>query len=168
MLRRLLAPILPVTTEEMWKHLPGKREASVHLAYFPPLADVEALLDAPLVRKWQRLIDIRDQVNRALESARQSKTIGNSLGAHVTLRASGDAAALLQSVQDDLPMLFIVSQLDFVAAPGEGPELEVVVRRAEGEKCARCWRIVPSVSSETATAGLCDRCVNALEKTHAA
>ena len=167
-LARLLAPILPVTTEEMWKHLPGKREASVHLAEFPPVADVEALLDAPLVRKWQRLIDIRDQVNRALESARQTKTIGNSLGAHVTLRAGGEAAALLQSVQDDLPMLFIVSQLEFVAAPGEGPELEVVVRRAEGEKCARCWRIVPSVSSETASAGLCDRCVNALEKTHAA
>jgi isoleucyl-tRNA synthetase len=166
-LARLLAPILPVTTEEMWKHLPGKREPSVHMAEFPHVADVEALLDPELVRRWERLIEIRNEVNRALESARQAKTIGNSLGAHVTLRARGDAAVLLQSVHDDLPMLFIVSQLEFVPAVGDGPEIEAIVRRAEGEKCARCWRIVSSVSSHTATAGLCDRCVNALEKTHA-
>jgi isoleucyl-tRNA synthetase len=166
-LARLLAPILPVTTEEMWKHLPGKREPSVHIAEFPRVADVEALLDAQLVRRWERLIEIRNEVNRELEAARQAKTIGNSLGAHVTLRARGDAAALLQSVHDDLPMLFIVSQLEFMPATGDGPEIEVIVKRAEGEKCARCWRIVSSVSSDTATAGLCDRCVNALEKTHA-
>jgi isoleucyl-tRNA synthetase len=167
-LARMLAPILPVTTEEMWKHLPGKRESSVHMAEFPPLAEVEALLDDALVRRWERLIDIRNEVNRSLEAARQAKTIGNSLGAHVVLRARGEAASLLQSVQDDLPMLFIVSQLDFHQDAGEGPELDVTVTRAEGDKCARCWRIVPAVSADTETAGLCDRCVNALEGTHAA
>ncbi|CAN5678246.1 isoleucine--tRNA ligase [soil metagenome] len=166
-LARLLAPILPVTTEEMWKHLPGKREASVHMAEFPPLADVEALLHETLVRRWERLIEIRNEVNRSLEAARQAKAIGNSLGAHVVLRARGEAATLLQSVKDDLPMLFIVSQLAFHADAGEGPELEVTVTRAEGDKCARCWRIVPSVSDAAGTAGLCDRCVSALEGTHA-
>jgi isoleucyl-tRNA synthetase len=166
-LARMLAPILPVTTEEMWKHLPGKREASVHLAEFPPLADVEALLDVALVRRWERLIEIRNEVNRSLEAARQAKAIGNSLGARVVLRARGEAATLLQSVRDDLPMLFIVSQLEFESGGGDGPELEVAVTRAEGDKCARCWRIVPSVSDAAGTAGLCDRCVSALEGTHA-
>ncbi len=167
-LARLLAPILPVTTEEMWKHLPGTREASVHLAEFPKLADVEQMLNPELVRRWARLIDIRDEVNRALEVARQEKTIGNSLGARVRLRARGASAALLQSVRDDLAMLFIVSQLDFEAVDGDGPEVEVQVARAEGEKCARCWRIVPSTSQEADTMGLCDRCITATEGQHAA
>jgi isoleucyl-tRNA synthetase len=165
-LARLLAPILPVTTEEMWKHLPGAREASIHMAEFPRLDAVERLADADLVRKWSRLIAIRDDVNRALEEARQAKTIGNSLGAHVALRAGGEAATLLQSVEADLPMLFIVSQLEFEAAGGPG--VEVTVTRAEGEKCARCWRIVPAVSSDPSVAGLCERCVTAIQGIHAA
>jgi isoleucyl-tRNA synthetase len=138
------------------------------MAEFPPRASVEALLDPVLVRRWERLIDVRNEVNRSLEAARQAKTIGNSLGAHVTLRARGEAASLLHSVQDDLPMLFIVSQLNFVPATDPGPEIEVDVTRASGEKCARCWRVVLSISAEAATAGLCDRCVNALQGTHAA
>ena len=101
-------------------------------------------------------------MNRALEAARQEKTIGNSLGAHVTLRARGAAAELLQSRGVDLAMLFIVSQLDFQPLDGDGPELEVVVTRAAGEKCARCWRIVPTTSKDQSTEGLCDRCMDAL------
>ena len=167
-LARLLAPILPVTTEEMWKHLPGAREASVHMAEFPSRESVERMLNPDLVRRWERLIGIRDEVNRALEVARQEKTIGNSLGARVTVRARGAAAELLQSVRDDLEMLFIVSQLTFEPAEGEGPEVEVSVSRAEGEKCARCWRIVSSTSSEQGTAGLCERCVGATSGQHAA
>ena len=161
-LARLLAPILPVTSEEMWKHLPGTREASVHLAEFPAKQEVDRLLDPELVRRWERLIGIRDEVNRALETARQEKTIGNSLGAHVLLRARGAAAELLESRRDDLAMLFIVSQLELQSAVGEGPEVEVTVTRAAGEKCERCWRIVPSTSKDVQTQGLCDRCMKAI------
>ena len=57
-------------------------------------------------------------------------------------------------------MLFIVSQLDLETEGG--PDLEILVAKAEGEKCPRCWRIVPSVSSDPDTRGLCDRCVNAI------
>jgi isoleucyl-tRNA synthetase len=161
-LARLLAPLLPVTAEEMWRHLPGSREASVHVAEFPAHDAIDQLLDAELVQRWDRLLAIRDEVNRALEAARQEKTIGNSLGAHVLLRARGAAAQLLVSRRDELPMLFIVSQLDFQTAEGDGPELEVLVTRARGEKCARCWRIVPAISKHPQTEGLCDRCVDAL------
>ncbi|HXG56570.1 MAG TPA: isoleucine--tRNA ligase [Vicinamibacterales bacterium] len=166
-LARLLAPILPVTTEEMWKNLPGPREASIHMAEFPALADVERLLDPELVARWARLIAIRDDVNRALEAARQAKTIGNSLGAHVVLRARGESAALLQSVHDDLPMLFIVSRLDLESAAEDGPDIDVTVTRADGDKCARCWRILPTVSAAPDTEGLCDRCIIAIEGIHA-
>jgi isoleucyl-tRNA synthetase len=161
-LARLLAPILPVTAEEMWKHLPARHEASVHLAHFPAREAVEKLLDPGLVRRWEQLMGIRDEVNRALEAARQEKTIGNSLGAHIRLRARGKAAELLQSARDDLAMLFIVSQLDFQSMEGDGPDVEVTVTRAAGEKCARCWRIVSATSKDQRTEGLCDRCMDAL------
>jgi isoleucyl-tRNA synthetase len=80
----------------------------------------------------------------------------------VSLRVHGATATLLERHRSDLPMLFIVSQLDLVTGVTEGPPLEVTVTRAQGEKCARCWRIVSSVSTEPGTEGLCDRCVDAL------
>jgi isoleucyl-tRNA synthetase len=162
-LARLLAPVLPVTCEELWRHLPGRREASVHLAEFPARASLDAYADAALVADWQRLIAVRDEVNRALEAARQAKTIGTSLAAHVTIRARGETLALLERYRESLPMLFIASQVLLAAAPGEGEALEIAVARAEGVKCARCWRIVPEISSAATTAGLCSRCVEALQ-----
>jgi isoleucyl-tRNA synthetase len=160
-LTRLLAPILPMTTDELWRHLPGPREESIHLAEFP--RDVDGLIEAGLVARWERLVHIRDEVNRALEAERQAKTIGNSLGAKVTLRARGEDGRLLEQYRNDLAMLFIVSEVDLQRADGEGPDLEIAVTRAEGDKCPRCWRIVPSVSSAPGTEGLCDRCVEALQ-----
>ena len=162
-LTRLLAPVLPMTTDELWRHLPGGHEPSIHLAEFPQ--EVGDLVDAPLIARWDRLMHIRDDVNRALEAERQAKTIGNSLGARVTLRARGDDASLLERYRHDLAMLFIVSQVDLERAGGEGPEVEIAVARAEGSKCPRCWRVVTSVSSTSATEGLCDRCVDALPQT---
>jgi isoleucyl-tRNA synthetase len=159
-LARLLAPILPFMADEVWRHLPGSREPSVHLAEFPH--DVDKLVDADLEKRWSALLAVRDEVNRALETARQSKLIGNSLGARVTLRARGRIAGLLESYRADLAMLFIVSQLELETPSTDGPELEVHVARAAGEKCPRCWRIVPSVSTKPETAGLCDRCVDSI------
>ena len=161
-LTRLLAPILPMTTDELWRHLPGPREESIHLAEFP--RDVEALIDPGLVARWDRLIRIRDDVNRALEAERKAKTIGNSLGARVTFRAGGDDGRLLEQYREELPMLLIVSQVDVEFIAGDrAAAVEIVVTRATGEKCARCWRIVGSVSAAAPTEGLCDRCVDALQ-----
>jgi isoleucyl-tRNA synthetase len=158
-LARLLAPILPITADELWRHLPGAREHSVHLAVFPE--GVEALRNPALLTEWDRLLAIRDEVNRALEAARQSKVIGTSLGAAVTLGAAGETAALLRQHEADLPMLFIVSQVKLEERAGE--IVDVMVARADGQKCDRCWRIVPDVSTEPGTEGLCSRCIGALE-----
>jgi isoleucyl-tRNA synthetase len=157
-LARLLAPILPVTADELWRHLPGSREESVHLAEFP--ADVERMIDADLEARWTRLRETRDEVNRALETARQEKLIGTSLSARVTLTAGGETAALLRRYEADLPMLFIVSQVELDTNGPDG--VSVSVARAEGEKCERCWRVVPAISRTPGTEGLCDRCIPAL------
>jgi isoleucyl-tRNA synthetase len=156
---RMLAPILPVTADELWKHLPSSaREDSVHLATFP--RDVARLADAALDARWARLREIRDEVNRALETARQAKIIGTSLAAHVALTAGGEAAALLRQNEADLPMLFIVSQVSLDTGGPEG--VSVSVSRAEGQKCDRCWRVLPELSPDPRMAGLCSRCVDAL------
>jgi isoleucyl-tRNA synthetase len=159
---RLLAPILTVTADEIWRYLPGEREPSVHIAEFPSREAVAALLDPDLMRRWERLIAVRDAVNAALEARRQDKTIGTSLGARLSLRAAGETAALLEQYREELPMLFIVSQVDLETTGAAGSDLEISVTRAQGDKCARCWRVVPSVSDAPATEGLCTRCVDAV------
>jgi isoleucyl-tRNA synthetase len=159
-LTRLLAPILPMTTDELWRHLPGSREQSVHIAEFPE--DLEAMIDPALMDRWEALIAVRDAVNAALEIKRQDKTIGTSLGARVLVKAGGATSTLLERYRDELPMLFIVSHVDLETGGDPAGPPEITVTRADGEKCPRCWRIVPSVSSGSGTEGVCDRCVDAL------
>jgi isoleucyl-tRNA synthetase len=161
---RLLAPVLPMTADELWRHLPGERDASVHLAEFPPAAEVAGLVDSDLVARWERLKTVRDTVNAALEARRQDKTIGTSLGARVRLRAAGDTLALLRQHEADLPMLFIVSQVAVEDAGTGTDQVDVDVTRAEGHKCPRCWRVVDIVSTAPETEGLCERCVDAVSR----
>jgi isoleucyl-tRNA synthetase len=157
-LARLLAPILPVTCDELWRHLPGPRAESVHLAEFP--SDVDRLMDSELSSRWQQLIAVRDEVNRVLETARQAKEIGTSLAARVSLTAGGEAGRLLQRSEADLPMLFIVSQVSLDVSGSDG--VSVSVTRAEGHKCERCWRVLPALAGDPDSPGLCARCVSAL------
>jgi len=158
-LARILAPVLPVTADQLWKVLPGTREETVHVASFPEPAALEALADPALVAEWDRLLEIRAAVNVELERQRKEKVIGTSLGAAVTLRAAGDDLALLERYRNELPALFIVSAVTVL--PGDG-EVRVETSRTAGVKCDRCWRVVPSVSGEPGREGLCERCVEAL------
>jgi isoleucyl-tRNA synthetase len=95
-----------------------------------------------------------------LEQKRKDKIIGTSLGARVTITAGGPVAALLEQHRRDLPMLFIVSEVEL--KHGTADQLAVEVDKAPGVKCERCWRYVPSVRKEPEWAGICDRCVDAL------
>jgi isoleucyl-tRNA synthetase len=167
-LARLLAPILPVTADQLWQHIPGRRSESVHLEEFPK---VESYTDAPLLKTWEVLLGVRETVNAALEQKRKDKVIGTSLGARIVLTASGPVGALLESRRDDLPMLFNVSDVELTVhtagSSEQDPasaanEVRVEVEKAPGVKCARCWRIVPRVRTEPDCVGICDRCVDAL------
>jgi isoleucyl-tRNA synthetase len=159
-LARLLAPILPVTADEIWHFLPGTRSASIHLEEFPR---VERFVDNDLSATWDTLMKVRDEVNAALEEKRKDKIIGNSLGARVTIEARGPIAARLDQYRPHLPMLFIVSDVELHAGATSGAdELRVEVEKAAGVKCERCWRYVPSVRTEPDWSGICDRCVEAL------
>jgi len=161
-LARLLAPILSITMDELWRMLPGEREASVHMALFP--TELAQWKDPDLVERWTALAAVRDQVNLQLEEKRKDKTIAANLSAHVTVTSEGDTAALLRQYESFLPTLFGVSG---VTAKTPGPQdlkTSVTVDRAEGTKCERCWRYVPDVSQDAGREGLCPRCVDALSE----
>jgi isoleucyl-tRNA synthetase len=169
-LARLLAPILSFSTDELWRYLPGSREDSVHLALFPKKSDLDPLRDPQLIDLWERLVKVRDRVLGEIEPLRKDKQIGSSLQARVVL--SGDAAdvELLKTRALDLPMLFIVSEVELQtlepaqlqsgpADTGDSRGLQITIEKAQGIKCERCWRYVASVSPD---AGICDRCQGAL------
>ncbi len=171
---RLVAPILCFTAEEVWSHLQGRPAdlPSVHLATFPEAAELSGGLSMTQLERlnnWDRLIAVRNEVLKALEAARKEKFIGTSLEAKVEISAEGDWARLLEEYRDLLPMLFIVSQahLSGEALPGatEGliRGLRIAVRRAEGQKCERCWNYSVRVGEERDYPGLCERCVAALK-----
>jgi isoleucyl-tRNA synthetase len=165
-LSRLLAPILPFTTDEVWRSLPGPREASVHLALFP--MELEAWTDEGLLDRWAQLNAVRAPVNVALEEKRQQKAITSSLSARVSLAAAGPLAQLLHDSRDELPTIFGVSHVDLDVLPtadGGSPDgVQVTVTRSDGVKCERCWRFVATVSDSGPFKGLCDRCIDALDE----
>jgi isoleucyl-tRNA synthetase len=159
-LTRLLAPILSFTADELWRYLPGAREESVHMAVFPSPAALDALADRERLDRWTRLIALREQVLAEIEPLRKDKRIGSSLQAKVILSVPAGEMAFLQAQARELPTLFIVSDVELRLSGSH--ERSVVIERAGGVKCERCWRYVPSVSTDPAWAGLCERCQDAL------
>ena len=155
-LARLLAPILSVTMDELWRMLPGEREASVHMALFP--RELDRWQDPALLERWVPLMKLRDDVNVHLEGMRKEKVIAANLSAHASVAARGEALKLLQHYQDFLPTLLGVSQVTL----REGDESVRSIEKASGTKCDRCWRYVAEVSQEPDRTGLCSRCVEAL------
>jgi isoleucyl-tRNA synthetase len=159
-LARLLAPILPVTADDLWRHMPRQQSPSVHLEDFPTVGDFR---HPALLETWDRLLEVRETVNAALEQKRKDKLIGNSLGAKVTIDADGSIGVLLDQHRAYLPMLFIVSEVALTVGARDGADrLSVAIEKASGVRCDRCWRYVPSTRTEPDWAGLCDRCVEAL------
>jgi isoleucyl-tRNA synthetase len=163
-LTRLLAPILSFTADELWRYMPGTgREESVHVALFPDRVDLDMLVDRELLVRWASLMDWRQRVLSEIEPLRKNKQIGSSLQAKVVLGASPDDMSLLEPYAGDLPMLFIVSDVELRPHSEGAPN--VAIQRAGGTKCERCWRYVSAVSSDPAWAGLCSRCQDALAQT---
>jgi isoleucyl-tRNA synthetase len=165
-LARLMAPILTFTAEEAWRYTPGTRAESVHLERFPEAS--REWLDDALKQEWDRLLEVRREIAKALETARAQKLIGSGLEARVrVVSAPEDLPALLARKRELLATLFIVSRVDLDAGAGRAsvvyesqdiPGLIVGVDRAPGEKCERCWMRTEDVGRDVAHPTLCARC----------
>jgi isoleucyl-tRNA synthetase len=161
---RLVAPLMSFTAEEVWTHM--GREGSVHTALFPEPAELSAGIGEAARRRaanWDRLIGVRDEVLKGLETARKDKLIGAPLEARVRLSANGDLMPLLEQYARELPSLFIVSQVSLEAAAGG--ELGVTVERAEGTKCERCWKYTTDGGSDARFPTICAACAAAVDET---
>jgi isoleucyl-tRNA synthetase len=172
-LAQIMAPILSFTAEEIWTYLPGdlKKERSVLLSRFSE--ENESDIDHALGVRWDKLIQLRVDVAKSLENARARKEIGSSLEAAVRLGASGDLLRFLKEAQKELPMLFIVSQVEvsdsFSDEVKETPlgRLSVEIIRAAGIKCERCWNYSLHVGKNNEHPLLCERCLPVVLSAHA-
>jgi isoleucyl-tRNA synthetase len=164
---RLLAPVLSFTAEEVWNHLPQLAGApqSVHLALFPEPGELTAGLGEAERRRaanWERLMEVRENVLRSLEAARQEKFIGAPLEAHVHLKANSDLYPLLEEYAGQLPALFIVSQVSLESH--SDTTLAVHVKRAAGVKCERCWKYTLDVGADPELPTVCAACAAAVRE----
>lgn len=156
-LLRLMAPVLSFTAEEAWVIFAGDKAGDTIFTQthyeLPKVADGEALL-----AKYTVLRDVRNNVTKQLEEVRVAGGIGSSLQAEVTLKASGDKFAALESLDDDLKFVLITSQAS-VEKVATVEEESVVVTPSTYQKCERCWHYRADVGSHAEHEGLCGRCV---------
>tara|TARA_R110000787_G_scaffold144264_1_gene258068 strand:+ start:24933 stop:27746 length:2814 start_codon:yes stop_codon:yes gene_type:complete len=164
-----LAPFMCFTAEEAWMTRYPNEKGSIHMRQFPEIPD--SWRDEALAEKWRKIRAVRRVVTGALELERAEKRIGSSLQASPVVYVPGDVASLFDGL--DAPEIFITSGVTFStdAVPEgaycltEQPDVGVVAGLSEGEKCARCYRVLPDVGTHTheAVCGRCDEAVAALE-----
>ena len=149
---RWMAPFLSFTAEEAWKIF-GASESiflETYSAFAPP--------DAALLAKWSRIREIRDAVNKNIETLRADGQVGSSLQAEVILEVKTEDHVLLASLGDDLKFVFITSAIKIAA----GSELSSSVAASLHAKCERCWHYRLEVGSDSAHPTICGRCTSNL------
>ncbi|MFD6439586.1 isoleucine--tRNA ligase [Peribacillus sp. NPDC060186] len=168
-LTKLVSPILSHTADEVWAFIPGVTEESVQLTLMPEeitINNAEAIEE-----KWTAFMNVRDNVLKALEEARNQKVIGKSLNAKVMVYVNKETKNLLDSIEESFEQLFIVSEFeiagDVASAPVEAVKLEdiaILVTKAEGETCERCWNVSKEVGQVEEHPTLCPRCATVVKE----
>ncbi|OAT29603.1 isoleucyl-tRNA synthetase [Buttiauxella brennerae ATCC 51605] len=165
---RWMAPIMSFTSDEIWAFLPGNREKYVFTGEWYEglfgLADSETMNN----EYWDTLLTVRGEVNKVIEQARADKRVGGSLEAAVTLYADSELAAKLNSLGEELRFVLLTSGAevaDYSQATEDAQQseilkgLKVALRKADGEKCPRCWHYTTDIGLVAEHAEICGRCV---------
>ena len=154
---KIMAPVLCFTGDEIWQSMPHAAGVDGRNVVFndmnQPFADYA--LSADEMAQWDKIIAVRDVVNGVLETARAEKKIGKSLEADIVLTVPAEDAFLAEMPAEALADLLIVSQVEVTV----GDAIQASVKTAEGGKCQRCWKVLPTVNAE----GLCPRCAKAIQ-----
>jgi len=168
-LTKLVAPILTHTADEVWAFIPSVTEESVQLTDLPEYKELPN--GKVLEEKWSLFMKLRDDVLKALEEARNEKIIGKSLNAKVTLYVNDKAKELLDSIKENLQQIFIVSAFEVAGkyedAPANAHKFEntaIIISKAEGETCERCWVVTPDVGQVEEFETLCSRCADVVKE----
>jgi isoleucyl-tRNA synthetase len=161
---QMLGPVLAFTADEAWEFIPARAEHSVHLSVWKP---------APFTRPkeeeeiWTLLFQMRELALPELEKARQAKSIGKALEAKILLRVPAEHAKVYEQNRESFRELLNVSQLELAELPANQPA-QVVVTKADGQKCERCWHWETDIGSHPGHPTICGRCVAAVESKAAA
>lgn len=152
----LLAPILPYTSEEVYRFIPGEKLESVHLNDMPEAPTYE--FDSKL---WELFFDVKDDVFKALEEARNEKVIGSSLEAEVKLNLGEKYKPVQEQLEKYLHQLLIVSKVEFTndETLPKASTIKVEVLKSNGHKCNRCWNYVDELDGD-----ICHRCSEILKE----
>ncbi|HIY22121.1 MAG TPA: isoleucine--tRNA ligase [Candidatus Flavonifractor merdigallinarum] len=168
---RLIAPILAFTSDEIWHAMKHAKDVDAESVLFNEMPGDNAAyaLDEATKERWEKLISLRDAVNKALENARNAGVFKKAQDTEVTLSVSAEDAAFLAGV--DLATLCIVSKVTVTTDGVEGEKNEdclisctIAVKLSEAPKCPRCWNHCDSIGTEAHHAELCDRCAAVVGK----
>lgn len=152
-----LAPVISFTAEEIWGYMPRSEKDDAESVFFNKLPEKSGVsADEEFMEKWEKIDELRDIANKALEEARGQKLIGKSLEAKVTLNCGRDWYEFAKSVENDLVAAFIVSAVSVEKSEFDGVDVKVEV--APGEKCERCWTHSDTVGKCAEHPTLCARC----------
>ncbi|KRK46309.1 isoleucine--tRNA ligase [Dellaglioa algida] len=166
---KLLTPILPHTTEEVWDYL-KEPEEYIQLSEMPEVAHFDG--EIKIVENWQAFMKMRSHVLKVLEDARDAKLIGKSFEAKVSLYVNDSDKALLDALNTDVRQQLIVSDLEILSvenAPEDATkfdDLAVKVEVASGEVCQRCRMIKTDVGENPELPTLCHRCATIVERNY--
>ncbi|MDA3918126.1 MAG: isoleucine--tRNA ligase [Deltaproteobacteria bacterium] len=169
---KIMAPILPFTADEIYQHMPHgyDKKESIHLE---PMVELDIQWkDDELAQTWESIRSLRAEVTKALEEARKKKLIGHPLDAFLEIKLPDtDLKLLLENSVKNLNDIFIVSKtvlvdtIDDAAYQGkEMKGLAIMVHKAAGVKCERCWRFDETIGSDNEHPTACERCSKVLKK----
>ncbi len=164
-INRFLVPVLPHMAEDIFEYTPELIKAKYQIDRFVegstsvllsnwPLVD-DKLLDNILSSNWDRILEIRELVNKEIEILRKDKIIGKSLEAAVSIAAPQADYDLLKSIEKEIKAVFIVSDLSLTKAES----LRIIASKFDGHKCVRCWKLF---ASNTLSNGICGVCAEAV------
>ena len=162
---KMLAPMTCYTAEEIWKYMPhaeNENFESVMLCNWPEV--VEEYNNKDLEAKWDKVLNLKEEVSKKLELARAEKVIGHSLNAKVTIFANDKEYDFINDNKELLQVVFIISDLQVEKDSRDGEErLGIKVEMATGEKCERCWMYSETVGKDEEHPTICHRCAENLK-----
>ncbi|MCX7714721.1 MAG: isoleucine--tRNA ligase [Clostridia bacterium] len=168
---KLLSPVLAFTAEEIWQFMPHFNSDDKASVFFSSMPKQNAKYqDAAMEEKWNRIIEIRDDVLKALEIARNEKKIGKSLEAAAVVYAKGETYDFLKAIEPELAQIFITSSAAVEGADKadddavEGEFVKVKIGVASGKKCERCWVHSETVGTIAGYEKICSDCYDKLVK----
>ncbi|MDQ6952129.1 MAG: isoleucine--tRNA ligase [Mariprofundaceae bacterium] len=173
---RLIAPIVPITAEEIWEFLPDSKDESIHLQNFAKVSDVSIDKAA-----WEKFFAMREQVNTAMDVAKKDKIVGSSIAAKVFVpsldkdfpNAVGESYEQLLIVAEAVNGVVSMADIETSVSPESHPfhaftavkEQSVCALPADGIKCPRCWNVSkPAEPSHAVHNEICPRCFDVVTR----